>query len=159
MQRVNFIHVRFSIDFTGYSPDFDGFCAKRFCRIDNYAMRVQKHVKFEKKSSYFCTQWDSNPRKFRFFVFNVEWRRFEGNTKWPPKSTTVYGVSSSGMNAACENIFSASLLFRLQEISFLRSHNISKRMTYPVNFLLDVSLENLVLKSIFVIEISNTIEP
>ena len=30
----------------------------------------------------------------RFFVFNVESRWSVGNTKWPPKWTTVYGVSS-----------------------------------------------------------------
>lgn len=46
LQRVNFIHVRFSIDFTGYSPDFNGFCTKIFCGIDDYAMRVQTLAKF-----------------------------------------------------------------------------------------------------------------
>ena len=33
----------------------------------------------------FLQSAEFEPGKFRFFVFNVEWRRFEGNTKWPPK--------------------------------------------------------------------------
>ena len=30
----------------------------------------------------FLQSAEFEPGKFRFFVFNVEWRRFEGNTKW-----------------------------------------------------------------------------
>ena len=50
----------------------------------------------KKRKKMFVFLRGSNPRHqmIQFFVFNVESRGSVGKRKWPPKWTTVYGVSS-----------------------------------------------------------------
>ena len=68
----------------------------------------------------------SNPRHqmIRFFVFNVESRGSVGKRKWPPKWTTVYGVSNIFMQCL-ESIIKLSseqkesaILFQFGQIFF-----------------------------------------